>query len=525
MPSTVIVNFLTTVHAKSAGMLMCFPDVCQTPAPPAPPIPIPYPNIAQSTDTDKGTKKVKADGEPVMTKASNFKMSAGDEAGSVGGLISGKIKGKGYPQLYSMDVKFEGDNVVRLTDIMCGNGASPGNTPPIPETQPPGAPPVPGKDADEKEDPKKPKVTKLEFDPKECCCGDVIKVKAETEDFKDNKQLQLRILVDHGEKPKSASRRKFLGLPDDPVVDKIIVTGSLLPQIKGDKGEAKWRVRRGPYRKTVKWKLETLGIGAPKKSDNELTIKTAAKAKEKIGPKQRLTPVYEKKKLAGVKTWVKTTRNYGWEMCYEIEIDVGVLIVTRKVDFNFKKGASASKKKKRKWKKEIERIWDKKYKIHRKDCNRGDSCNCSPNHGCCQWAIRVICDWGSGHGKKVDLYKGANSTKCPDCNATGQAKGAQCGTCKGSGKAWGTPYWWYSHTWWEKAAGVPRTVRPHEFGHIIGMYDEYPAGACDQARLYTQTDSVMGSGSKVYQRFYKEFQDWFDKKSKSTVGATKLLRL
>ena len=40
-----------------------------------------------STDTAKGTKKVKCDGKSVCVKDSNFKMSTGDEAGSAGGGI------------------------------------------------------------------------------------------------------------------------------------------------------------------------------------------------------------------------------------------------------------------------------------------------------------------------------------------------------------------------------------------------------------------------------------------------------
>jgi hypothetical protein len=72
---------------------------------------------------------------------------------------------------------------------------------------------------------------------------------------------------------------------------------------------------------------------------------------------------------------------------------------------------------------------------------------------------------------------------------------------------------------------VPATVRAHEFGHLIGMYDEYLEGACDPARAFTDTDSVMGNGTTVYPRFYEEFQKWFDGKAKSVVGDTKLLRI
>ena len=134
MPVTVGVNFLSVVHKASNGVTIAFPDVCKTPAPPAGPIPIPYPNIAQSSDTAKGTKKVKCDGQSTCVKDSNFRMSTGDEAGSVGGVVSGKIKGKAEFVNFSFDVKFEGKNVTRAFDLMLHNDK---NTPPSPVLQGP----------------------------------------------------------------------------------------------------------------------------------------------------------------------------------------------------------------------------------------------------------------------------------------------------------------------------------------------------------------------------------------------------
>jgi hypothetical protein len=65
---TVGVNNLSIVHKSSNGVTIAFPDVCKTPAPPAPSVPIPYPNI-KVTETSKTTKKTKIDGDKVMTKA------------------------------------------------------------------------------------------------------------------------------------------------------------------------------------------------------------------------------------------------------------------------------------------------------------------------------------------------------------------------------------------------------------------------------------------------------------------------
>ena len=134
MPVTVGVNMLSVVHAASNGVTIAFPDVCKTPAPPAPPIPIPYPNIAKSGDTSKGAKKTNCDGNPVCVKDSNFMMSTGDEAGSLMGVASNKIKGKAEFVNFSFDVQIEGKNVPRAMDMMLHNDK---NTPPVPVIQPP----------------------------------------------------------------------------------------------------------------------------------------------------------------------------------------------------------------------------------------------------------------------------------------------------------------------------------------------------------------------------------------------------
>ena len=134
MPVTVGVNQLSVVHQASNGVTIAFPDVCKTPAPPAPPIPIPYPNVAQSSDTAQGTKKVKCDGNPICVKDSNFRMSTGDEAGSLFGVASNKVKGKAEFVNFSFDVKAEGKNVCRALDLMLHNDK---NTPPFPLIQPP----------------------------------------------------------------------------------------------------------------------------------------------------------------------------------------------------------------------------------------------------------------------------------------------------------------------------------------------------------------------------------------------------
>ena len=152
MPASTIVNFMTVVHASSVGQVIFFPDVCLTPAPPAPPIPIPYPNIAMSSDTDQGSSTVKIDGNPIMLQDAKFKMSTGDEAGAAQGVVSHKIKGKAEYMNFSFDVKVDGKMVPRLLDPMVGNEmeSKPPNTPPSPELQAPNMqmPAMPTQDGD-----------------------------------------------------------------------------------------------------------------------------------------------------------------------------------------------------------------------------------------------------------------------------------------------------------------------------------------------------------------------------------------
>jgi uncharacterized Zn-binding protein involved in type VI secretion len=154
MPATVIVNQMTVVHKSSGGTVSFMPDVCLTPAPPGPPVPTPYPNIALSQDTANGSKTVTCDGNPIMLQGSSFSKSTGDEAGSVGGVVSGVTKGAAEFIAYSFNVTVEGKSVARLGDLMLGNKGGTFNTPPMPEVQPPAAV-IPGLIVSEEDKPDK----------------------------------------------------------------------------------------------------------------------------------------------------------------------------------------------------------------------------------------------------------------------------------------------------------------------------------------------------------------------------------
>lgn len=77
---------------------VAFPDVCETPAPPAPEVPIPYPNIDKSSD--HGAKAVKVDGDMVNVPGATYTPSEGDEPGTGGPVKgTGRLPGGANPLL------------------------------------------------------------------------------------------------------------------------------------------------------------------------------------------------------------------------------------------------------------------------------------------------------------------------------------------------------------------------------------------------------------------------------------------
>ncbi len=140
MSNQVYANNMEVSCKQAAGKSICaFPDVCMTPpmTPATPPgVPIPYPNTGMASDTSDGSTSVKISGQEVMLKnKSCFKKSMGDEAGAAPkkGVVTSKNMGKVYFTAWSMDVKVEGENVVRMLDLTTHNhGSVPGNTPPWP---------------------------------------------------------------------------------------------------------------------------------------------------------------------------------------------------------------------------------------------------------------------------------------------------------------------------------------------------------------------------------------------------------
>ena len=63
-----------------------------------------WPDDVEPSDTASGSSTVLCDGNPTCVKDSNFMTSTGDEAGSLLGIVSNKIKGKAEFVNFSFDV-------------------------------------------------------------------------------------------------------------------------------------------------------------------------------------------------------------------------------------------------------------------------------------------------------------------------------------------------------------------------------------------------------------------------------------
>ncbi|MEY4581967.1 MAG: hypothetical protein RL701_6670 [Pseudomonadota bacterium] len=122
MPITVNANGLSVVHRGSGAIATAtMPDVCKTPGPSGAPTPVPYPNIAMSSDLVAGTTTVTVDGQMAAIQGSKFAKSTGDEAGSLGGVVSQVFIMEATFVSFSPTVMMDGKPVCRLTDKMLMN--------------------------------------------------------------------------------------------------------------------------------------------------------------------------------------------------------------------------------------------------------------------------------------------------------------------------------------------------------------------------------------------------------------------
>jgi hypothetical protein len=458
---------MTVVHRSSNGISQAFPDVCKTPAPPSPsPIPIPYPNIAMSTDAADTASSVKADGNPIMVNTSKYAMSTGDEAGTLFGVMSNKIKGSANPQMWSMDVKADGKNVFRQLDIMLHNGGSkPINTPPGPNNQPPRPGIAKG------QDPEKWKIVEVRWSDPKKKCGDMVKIRTKTEGYPNGVPIA-HVIHKSGHKEIHAFTKG---------------------KVAGDAVDIDWITVNGKWEKNnKKLKVKAHGGKGVKESSGTLEIEVPGEVKVPVPPfvnsarlLQRVwVPVIGIPPLRAV--YLPTGSQVSSIVGFDLEIKKGVFWIHHKIKIDPQPGVATGRRlerSKKKWRKEIEGVWNRKWKEHRVACARGDKCKCPG--GCCLFTIHVKCSFVSGgEHKVVKLWPG-------------KPKGAALATAT-------NPEWWNDANWYERRSGREgnyAVVHAHEFGHNIGMEDEYAEGATLPAYRDVR-GSIMQTGTKVMKQHW-----------------------
>ena len=109
----------------AGGTCMAMPDVCKTPVPPpVGQIPVPYPNNGMLNQATNASTKVKFVSKEVITMKSKIPKSMGDEAGTLGGMVSGMNMGEVQFKKGSEKVKIEGQPCVHLTSLTSHNGSN-----------------------------------------------------------------------------------------------------------------------------------------------------------------------------------------------------------------------------------------------------------------------------------------------------------------------------------------------------------------------------------------------------------------
>jgi hypothetical protein len=111
---------------KAGGDALGFPDTCKVPAPPAPPVPTPFPNIAMLNQANGATcaLMVKIMNQPAVHKSTMIPRTSGDEAGVAGGMVSGMNMGPAAFKMGVATVKIAGNDAINQLKQLGQNGSS-----------------------------------------------------------------------------------------------------------------------------------------------------------------------------------------------------------------------------------------------------------------------------------------------------------------------------------------------------------------------------------------------------------------
>ena len=105
---------------------MAMPDVCKVPAPPAPPVPTPFPNIAMLNQADGGTcsSRVRIANRKVCTVQTEIARTSGDEAGTLKGMVSNSNMDKATFRSGVSKVQVEGKDIAVHLRPTAHNGSN-----------------------------------------------------------------------------------------------------------------------------------------------------------------------------------------------------------------------------------------------------------------------------------------------------------------------------------------------------------------------------------------------------------------
>ena len=111
-------------NTQMAGTDMGFPDVCLTPAPPAPPIPVPYPNVAMGMTAVPNVTNVLIMGMPAHNMGTSIPMTNGDNAGVATGVASGTVMGPSRHLTGAFTVLINAMPATRMTSTSLQNSTN-----------------------------------------------------------------------------------------------------------------------------------------------------------------------------------------------------------------------------------------------------------------------------------------------------------------------------------------------------------------------------------------------------------------
>jgi hypothetical protein len=100
------------------------PDVCLTPAPPGPPLPVPYPNTAMSNMAVPTCPNILILGMPAHNLATSIPMTNGDNAGVATGVASGTVMGPSRHVTGAFTVLFNAMPASRMTSVSIQNSTN-----------------------------------------------------------------------------------------------------------------------------------------------------------------------------------------------------------------------------------------------------------------------------------------------------------------------------------------------------------------------------------------------------------------